>query len=223
MMRISDRNTWSVPSFPNNTVTNHNLHNQTHLHRDRRSQQHWNEDREHLQYSSSSIHHAGRNSQQSYEQGGSSMMETARRETYPQASKEEMDYIFDFCCSDKWSEVLSMIMKSPWFALTPIVMGNNIMTTILHQAITKRTTKSLDRIHVIKNILHYTPQAASVRNGYGSLPLHAICQRNIRIDSHQKEDLIRAFIYAYPGSVAVPGGVGKRTPLHIIFTGMFIF
>lgn len=58
-----------------------------------------------------------------------------------------------------------------------------------------------------------------VKNGYGSLPLHVICQRNVKMDSASKEKLIRDLINADPGSLTQQGGVGKRTPLHIIFTG----
>jgi hypothetical protein len=45
-----------------------------------------------------------------------------------------------------------------------------------------------------------------------------ICQRNTKIDSKTKETLIFALINAYPQALAMEGGVGRRTPLHIIFT-----
>lgn len=137
---------------------------------------------------------------------------------YALRSREEMDHIFHLCCSDKWPVVLNHVQQNPGIALTPITMGNNITTTILHQAITKRA-KKVDRVQLIFMILQQTPDAAAIRNGYGSLPLHAIGQRNIGIDSNTKEQLIRQLVHAYPSSVAEPGGVGKRTPLHIIFTG----
>jgi hypothetical protein len=138
-----------------------------------------------------------------------------------QGSKEEMDEIFELCGKDKWSQVLELLQRTPGLAVTPITMGNNITTTVLHQAITKRGCKS-ERIKVIQHILAVTPQAVTIRNGYGSLPIHAIVQRNIGIDASTKESIIRKMVYAYPDSLAEPGGVGKRTPLHILFTGKFI-
>lgn len=74
------------------------------------------------------------------------------------------------------------------------------------------------RALVISTILRNTPQAAAIKNGYGSLPLHVISQRNTKIDSQTKERLIVELVEAYPGALVEEGGVGKRTPLHIIFT-----
>jgi hypothetical protein len=53
------------------------------------------------------------------------------------------------------------------------------------------------------------------------MPLHVIAQRNTKIDSNTKERLINEIIDAYPEALTEAGGVGKRTPLHIIFTGTF--
>jgi len=53
------------------------------------------------------------------------------------------------------------------------------------------------------------------------LPLHVIAQRNTKMDSATKETLIRDLMHAYPAALTQQGGVGMRTPLHIIFTGTF--
>jgi len=65
------------------------------------------------------------------------------------------------------------------------------------------------------------PQAAAIKNGYGSLPLHVISQRNTKLDAPTKELLISELVLAYKGALVEQGGVGMRTPLHIIFTGTF--
>lgn len=96
-------------------------------------------------------------------------------------------------------------------------MDNNISTTILHQAITSKGDVK-KRARVIQEILRFTPHAASIKNGYGSLPIHVISQRNTKMPSKTKEILIRDLMDAYPESLTQQGGVGMRTPLHIIFT-----
>ena len=98
-----------------------------------------------------------------------------------------------------------------------MIMDNHITTTILHQAITsKGDTKA--RARVILEILNTSPSAAGIKNGYGSLALHVLCQRNTKMDSKTKERLMRALVEAYKPALVLEGGVGKRTPLHIIFT-----
>jgi hypothetical protein len=100
-------------------------------------------------------------------------------------------------------------------------MDNHISTTILHQAITsKGDTKS--RTRVILEIIDVAPKAAAIKNGYGSLPLHVIAQRNTKMDAPTKELLITELVNAYKPALVEQGGVGKRTPLHIIFTGTLL-
>lgn len=98
-----------------------------------------------------------------------------------------------------------------------MTMDNRISTTIIHQAVTSKG-HTPTRAKVIRTILQSTPMAASIRNGYGSLPLHVITQRNTKMDAKTKEGLILLLIEAYPAAIVQPGGVGKRTPLHIAFT-----
>lgn len=74
------------------------------------------------------------------------------------------------------------------------------------------------RWKIIKLILNSVPSAASIPNGYGSLPLHVVSQRNIKMDASMKEEVITELIDAYPEALLSLGGVGKRTPLHIAFT-----
>eukprot|EP00536_Pseudo-nitzschia_multiseries_P003077 jgi/Psemu1/236370/estExt_Genewise1.C_430189 len=128
-----------------------------------------------------------------------------------------MRAVFQMCRGNQWNSVLNSIRSNRLIQTTNMTMDNNITTTIIHQAITSKgdITK---RAMVIQEILQVTPYAASIKNGYGSLPLHVICQRNVKMNSAKKERLIRHLINAYPMSLTVQGGVGKRTPLHIIFT-----
>jgi hypothetical protein len=61
-----------------------------------------------------------------------------------------------------------------------------------------------------------------MRNGNGSLPLHCIAQRSVKFDYRTKEMLIRKIMNAYSKAVNQQGGIGKRTPLHVIFTGSYL-
>jgi hypothetical protein len=125
--------------------------------------------------------------------------------------------VFKLCRSNKWNQVLQCVRSNPSIAMTPLIMDNNISTTILHQAISSKSDTQA-RAAVILAVLEQTPNAASIRNGYGSLPLHVICQRNTKMDSQTKERLITALMNACPSSLLEAGGVGGRTPLHIVFT-----
>jgi hypothetical protein len=139
----------------------------------------------------------------------------------PQRSptRDEMDAVFQMCRSNQWNSVLNSVRSNPRIAVTSMTMQNHITTTIIHQAITSKGETSL-RARVVEEILDVTPEAASIKNGYGSLPLHVIAQRNTKMDATTKELLIRKLVRAFPGALTQQGGVGMRTPLHIIFTGM---
>jgi len=130
--------------------------------------------------------------------------------------------VFDLCRADEWDEVLKRVTAKPSLGTTKMIMANRIVTTIIHQAITSRgDVKS--RAAVISKVLETTPEAAKIQNGYGSLPLHVVSQRNTKLDSKTKERLIFELVAAYPGGLHFPGGVGFRTPLHVVFTGKFSF
>lgn len=136
----------------------------------------------------------------------------------PSPSREEIDFLFHLCRTDDWNAVLAEVKRKPSIALTPMVMDNHISTTIIHQAITSKSDVGI-RARVISTIMDKTPQAAAIRNGYGSLPLHVICQRNTKMDAQTKERLVFQMVPCFPEALMEQGGVGKRTPLHIIFTG----
>jgi len=136
----------------------------------------------------------------------------------PQPSKKEMDQMFQRCRGDDWHGVLQQVRQNHEIALTSMTVDNHITTTIIHQAITSKGETAV-RAEVISTILRYTPQAASIKNGYGSLPLHVIAQRNTKMDAQTKERLIFELVQSFPSALMEEGGVGKRTPLHIIFTG----
>ena len=89
------------------------------------------------------------------------------------ASRDEMSRVFQQCRSDNWEAILECLHENPMIAVTSIIMDNHINTTILHQAITSKGATTL-RAKVISAILKATPAAASIKNGYGSLPLHVM-------------------------------------------------
>lgn len=133
-------------------------------------------------------------------------------------TEAEMNAVFTMCRQNRWNSVLNCIRSNHLIPITSMIMDNHISTTILHQAITsKGDTKA--RTRVIREILDIAPKAAAIKNGYGSLPLHVISQRNTKLDAPTKELLIHELVNAYKGALIEQGGVGKRTPLHIIFTG----
>ena len=133
-------------------------------------------------------------------------------------SLDEMHAVFTLCRQNRWNSVLNCIQSNHLIPVTSMIMDNHISTTILHQAITSKGNTEA-RTRVIREILDIAPKAASIKNGYGSLPLHVISQRNTKLDAPSKELLIHELVNAYPGALVEQGGVGKRTPLHIIFTG----
>lgn len=136
--------------------------------------------------------------------------------------REEMRAIFVMCRKNQWNSVLRCVQNNPMIPITSMIMDNHISTTILHQAITSKGNTVL-RSRVMRKILDLAPQAATIKNGYGSLPLHVISQRNTKMDAPTKELLIGELVRSFQGALLQPGGVGKRTPLHIIFTGAYIF
>lgn len=137
--------------------------------------------------------------------------------SYCAPSRDEMRAVFLMCRGNQWDSVLNSIRSNRQIATTIMTMDNNISTTILHQAITSKGDVK-KRARVIQEILCVTPHAASMKNGYGSLPIHVISQRNTKLDAKTKEILIHNLMNAYPESLIQQGGVGMRTPLHIIFT-----
>lgn len=133
-------------------------------------------------------------------------------------TRREMNAVFQLCKKNLWTSVLNCVRSNPRIAVTSMTMQNNITTTIIHQAITSKGDTAL-RAKVMEEILDVTPEAAAIKNGCGSLPLHVIAQRNTKMNASTKERLIRRLLVAFPGALIQQGGVGLRTPLHIIFTG----
>lgn len=148
----------------------------------------------------------------------SQTMKSSGNQNLTKPTVEDMKAVFALCRDNHWDDIHRRLEVNPWIALTPMVMVNHISSTVLHQAITSRGNVER-RAEVIRLILTMTPQAASIRNGYGSLPLHVIAQRNTKMAARVKENLIGLLIKADPMALLEPGGVGRRTPLHIIFTG----
>ena len=122
-----------------------------------------------------------------------------------------------YCRENRWSRIITLLDQNPLLGVSHLMMDNHITTTILHQAITRKGDINI-RAQVIFKILHDTPTAATLKNGYGSLPLHVCCQRNVKMNAATKEKLIRALISIHPAALVTVGGTAKRTPLHILFT-----
>lgn len=131
--------------------------------------------------------------------------------------ESQMQEILNGCRGDDWSLVLRMVQDDPTLATKIMKMDNRISTTILHQAISSKGDVRA-RTEVIQAVLKTSPEVAMVSSGYGSLPLHAICQRNTKMPSQMKEKLIKTLIDAYPKALLTEGGIARRTPLHVAFT-----
>jgi hypothetical protein len=145
-------------------------------------------------------------------------MEYFREKQRSRPDRDEMNKVFQFCRADNWFAVYQCVERNPMVAVEPMIMDNHIATSILHQAITSKGDTEI-RANLIRRILEIVPQAAAIKNGYGSLPLHVIAQRNTKMDAQTKEKLIFELVKAHKNALMEQGGVGKRTPLHIIFTG----
>lgn len=128
-----------------------------------------------------------------------------------------MAYLFQKCRDNSWDEVLRVLQERPALAMAKIAMDNFVITTTLHQAIVSKGNVET-RAQVITTILRQTPESARLRNGYGSLPLHVIAQRNTKLTSQIKEQLMELLIATNPDALLEAGGVGRRTPLHICYT-----
>jgi len=132
--------------------------------------------------------------------------------------REEMRTVLEHCRKNRWEQVLRALKREPELALRQVMMQNRVATTVLHQAVTSRgDVKQRDR--VCRQILTATPQAAAMKNGFGSFPVHVVAQRNTKMDVETKQRLLSDLIDAYPPALVEPGGKGKRTPLHVLFTG----
>jgi hypothetical protein len=130
----------------------------------------------------------------------------------------ELKIVIQLCAQENWAELLARVQQSPWMGRAQWNMTNNIATTLLHQAITGKGSGE-ERCKLIETILDLAPTAATLSNGYGSLPLHALCQRNVNMKSSSRSRLIVKLIRSYEGALLAKGGPGERTPLHAILTG----
>jgi hypothetical protein len=125
-------------------------------------------------------------------------MDSAESQSFRRPNRDEMHAVFAMCRQNQWNSVLHSVRSNPLIPITSMIMDNHISTTILHQAITaKGDTKA--RARVIREILEMAPEAATIKNGYGSLPLHVIAQRNTKMDAPTKEILINELVLAYTG------------------------
>jgi hypothetical protein len=130
----------------------------------------------------------------------------------------ELKIVIQLCAQEEWAELLARVQQSPWMGRAQWNMTNNIATTLLHQAITGKG-RGEERCKLIESILDLAPTAATLSNGFGSLPLHALCQRNVNMKSSSRSRLIVKLIRSYEGALLANGGPGQRTPLHAILTG----
>jgi hypothetical protein len=130
-------------------------------------------------------------------------------------SQTDVHRIYTAAKINDWTTVSHMLTANPSLALSSIPMNNKLKTTLLHQAIASKHNVTL-RTAVMKQILEQTPRAARMVNGYGSLPLHMIAQRNTNLPN--KEHIIVLLVQSYQEGLLIPAGAGMRTPLHILFT-----
>jgi hypothetical protein len=69
--------------------------------------------------------------------------------------------VFKLCRNNQWNQVHQCVLQDPTIATTPLIMDNNISTTILHQAISSKSDTQA-RAAVVMAILESTPNAASI-------------------------------------------------------------
>jgi hypothetical protein len=110
-------------------------------------------------------------------------------------TKAEIGNISCLCKEHKWKEVLQAIEKAHYLAGASWSMQNSLSTTLIHQVIVDRGDPEA-RASVSSFLLTKTPHCARVRSGQGSLPLHVICQRNVKMPAAKKTELILQMIFA---------------------------
>lgn len=135
-----------------------------------------------------------------------------------QIDLSQMSTLSKLCRAEEWHSIASLIELKPSLAMTPFANHNFHTTTILHQAICSKGNVEA-RCFLILRILEIIPAAAALKNQHGSLPIHTISQRCTKMTAKCKEEIIKKLIQVYPQALLVKGGVSKRTPLHILFTG----
>jgi hypothetical protein len=112
-----------------------------------------------------------------------------------------MEELFGWCRDNKWKKVLECVNQKPRIGNQSMTMDNDKTMTIIYQAIrTRHSNKEIMavRAHVIVSILVNIPEAAQTKTGNGNMPLHTICETNVKMDPKIKENLIYKIIEAFP-------------------------
>ena len=121
------------------------------------------------------------------------------------------------CKRERWADIANLISAHPLLSSATLTGDDNIKMGILHQVIASSGDIN-GRAGLVRSILTARPSAATIKNSHGSLPIHVLLQRNVKMKAKLKEELLRGLIHAYPASISIAGGVSKRTPLHTLFT-----
>jgi hypothetical protein len=93
-----------------------------------------------------------------------------------------MEILYRFCHGSKWNKVLEYVNQDPLIGTRSMIMDNLNTTTIIHQAITSKGDAAV-RARVISTIIKHTPEAARIKNGFGSMPLYLIANRTSSTNS----------------------------------------
>jgi len=126
-------------------------------------------------------------------------------------TEADMQNVIKLCRENDWYRVFSLLQENPRIALTPIILNDRATqtTTILHQAIT--APKGGDRLArelIIRKVLEIAPEAATMRNSSGILPVECLSLRGVYFESKVKNDLFSAFLKTYSMD-DVSDGTGK--------------
>jgi hypothetical protein len=135
----------------------------------------------------------------------------------PGITENEIYSISKLCRENRWRSLRDMLKRKPQLSLVSFVTDKRTRSTILHEAIISEDTSDIgDRSDCIQDILSRCPEAAKIKHGRGSLPLHSIARRSKGMDPTTRESLFKKLIAAYPEALVTKkdDNLG-RTPVHV--------
>jgi hypothetical protein len=142
---------------------------------------------------------------------------THREASSPGITENEIYSISKLCRENRWRSLRDMLKRKPQLSLVSFVTDKRTRSTILHEAIISEDITDIgDRSDCIQDILSRCPEAAKIKHGRGSLPLHSIARRSKGMDPTTRESLFKKLIAAYPEALVTKkdDNLG-RTPVHV--------
>ncbi|KAL3939218.1 MAG: hypothetical protein SGARI_001450, partial [Bacillariaceae sp.] len=142
-----------------------------------------------------------------------SIIATAQ-EPVDQPTTQELEQLEILCREGKWNHILQVVQATPSLGAVCWATQNYSETTLLHRAIRDGGDPAV-RAKVISTILAATPHCASIKNAFGSLPLHAICGRQCKLQFALRTQLISQMIHAHPEGLTTTTPNSGKIPLHM--------